>query len=379
MNKGEQKKFLYFQLLDEQNICNQQLEKKRILANIENGRKTVLYGPRNFGKTSLMKNSVIPAFKKKQKNSFVFFADLFEVKNNEQLSVRILKAFERSFAESFPVKGFLEQVKTLVMRARPEISIDPVTSLPSLSVKFPFEDRQPGVDLIFQLIRDISQKVKTLVVIDEFQDIAFVDGAQAVFRNAFESCADIPVVLLGSKKHLLSRIFSQQDSPLAFWGEDIEFKPIDYRDYHAYISERFDQKEIRIDYETAVFLQDLLWRIPEPVNIVASHIYDNNSGINVTKELVQLSLKAVLDNRESRYERHLASLSSAEELVCAAMAKKGSVAMPQGKDFVRCAGLTARSIGKIVSRLMDRGVIEQRDSSYRVADPLLNYYLLIYR
>ncbi|MCK5008469.1 MAG: hypothetical protein KAR73_13850, partial [Spirochaetales bacterium] len=130
------------------------------------------------------------------------------------------------------------------------------------------------------------------------------------------------------------------------WGTDLEFSPIPYDEFHAYIQDRFQQNGLTISYKNAQYLQDL----------------------------VQL-----LENRESRYETYLGQFSATELKVLIALAKEQVVVHPQSKKFLSSTSLSARAIGQIINRLMDRGVLEKIAQGYRLSDPLLSAYLRYYR
>ncbi len=103
--KGIMKHFIFDRLVDRENLCNLIKERDQLLHYIEKKDNVVVYAPRNFGKTSLLKNVVIEDFRKLHKKSFVFFADLLGVKNLNSIIGRLMNSFERSFDESFPVKN----------------------------------------------------------------------------------------------------------------------------------------------------------------------------------------------------------------------------------------------------------------------------------
>ena len=46
---------------------------------------------------------------------------------------------------------------------------------------------------------------------------------------------------------------------------------------------------------------------------------------------------------------------------------------------MRMLALIARTVGQIINRLMDRGVVEKIEPGYRLSDPLLAAYLRYYR
>jgi hypothetical protein len=79
---------------------------------------------------------------------------------------------------------------------------------------------------IFATINKINQDIPSLIIIDEFQDIALIGEAESLFRDAFQQISDIAIIILGSKKHLLKNIFALPKSPLANCGRDLTVNPI---------------------------------------------------------------------------------------------------------------------------------------------------------
>ena len=377
--KGIMKHFIFDRLVDRENLCNLTKEKDQLLRLIEKKSNVVVYAPRNFGKTSLLKNVVIEDFRKLHKKSFVFFADLMGVKNLSSIIGRLMNSFERSFNESFPVKNLFENIKTLLSMLKPEVSIDSITGNPTVSLGISPDKKEYSISYVFHLISEISKKIPVLIVIDEFQDIVGVDEAQALFRSVFQEMAEMPVVLMGSKRHLLGDIFSLPDAPLYSWGIDIEIPPIPYNEYHVYINERFSTKNIHIAYDEAVYLQNLMHRIPEPVNIICQQIMDIYDNLEITEDIINNSLKQILNNRESRYETQIQGFSRSEEKVLTELAKIETIEKPQSKTFIAKTGLTSRTIGKIFNKFMQTGIIEKTETYYRISDPLFRFYLNYYR
>ena len=373
------KKFIFDRLVDAENLCNLKNEKNILMSHIDNRNKVVIYAPRNFGKTSLVKNVIIPNFKKQNKHSFVFFVDFMEVKDQNSIVSRLKNSFEHSFADSFPARNILENIKNSFQNIRPEITIDPITTQPSISLEISEESKNYSIEYIFQLAKEISDKYPALFVLDEFQDIANIPESQGIFRNIFETLGDVPIILMGSKRHILSQIFSKPDAPLALWGQDLEIKQIDYKEYHKYIQERFIQKKIKINFECSKYLQDTLWRIPEPINIICHQLMENYNNKTITEVDVNLAIKSLLENKESKYESYLSTFSITEEKICITLAENGEVEKPQSREFVSKCKVTSRTVGKVFERLMDKGIIEKYDTKYRLSDPLFNFYLNIYR
>ena len=377
--KGIMKHFIFDRLVDRENLCNLTKEKDQLLHFIEKKSNVVVYAPRNFGKTSLLKNVVIEDFRKLHKKSFVFFADLMGVKNLSSIIGRLMNSFERSFNESFPVKNLFENIKTFLFMLKPEVSIDSITGNPAISLGISPDKKEYSISYVFHLISEISKKIPVLIVIDEFQDIVSVDEAQALFRSVFQEMDDMPVILMGSKRHLLGDIFSLPDAPLYSWGIDIEILPIPYNEYHIYINDRFSMKDNNLAYDESVYLQNLMHRIPEPVNIICQQIMDTYDNSEITEDIINNSLKQILNNRESRYETQIQGFSESEEKILTELATIETIEKPQSKVFIAKTGRTSRTIGKVFNKLMQTGIIEKTGTYYRISDPLFMFYLKFYR
>ncbi len=373
------KRFVYDHLVDRENICNLVREQEALKRYVAQGEKVVVYGPRNYGKTSVIKNVVIEDFKKEKRRRFVFFVDLMEVRSMESLVLRLTGAFERSFEESFPIRSLVENTRRFLSLLKPEVSIDTLTGKPSISLGISEKISPQTVVSIFSHIARIALKLPSLVVLDEFQDIARVEDVIGLLRAVFEEMADTPVILMGSKRHILSDIFAKPGAPLAGWGTDLEFYAIPYDDYHAYIVERFQQNALVVSRESTRYLQDSLQRVPEAINRLCQQLMDLHRNKAIDQDDIEFALRKLLDNRESRYESYISTFSAAEEKTLIVLARLGEVKKPQSKSFLAKANLSNRTVAEIFKRLARAGVIEKPGSGYHIADPLFAAYLRNYR
>lgn len=373
------KKFYYDTLLDRADICDLVKERSAIAKAVKKKAKLVVYGPRNFGKTSLVKSVIIPDFMSGKGARFVFFADLMEVKSLDSINSRLSKAFESSFGRSFPAKNFMDGVKKFLGNLRPLVSIDTISGAPSLSITSISNERERSCEEIFRAILNIAKERETLIVLDEFQDIALVDEAQALFRGLFQEIKDIPLIVMGSKRHILADILAKPDAPLAMFGEDVVFGPIPYEEYHAYIMERFRVGGIEISLQDSTYLQDTVQRVPEAVNIVCADIMDNNANKKVERGDIDKAIHNAVERRHGRYEEYISRFSENEEAVVIAIAKKMRVKHPNGQEFLKLVKPTSRMVGIIFEQLYNRSVIDKDSDGYFVSDPLFAYYLRSFR
>jgi uncharacterized protein len=375
------KRFIFDSILDEENICNLEKEKQTILKGVDNGLKLLVYGKRNMGKTSLIKNVIAKSWLRRHSSGFFIYVDLMGVKQISQISERMTIAFSEAYNDCFKMKSVFNNMLKIIKGIKPSIELDE-TGYPKLSFGIVGGERiRPFPDILKQLDLIYASNIPILLVLDEFQDIALIDEAEALFRSGLEHMdSQIPVVISGSKQHLLNRIFARPKAPFFNWGTHVFFEAIDYHDYWKYMHERFEQEGFRISFENSVYLQDKMSRMPEAINRLcfALLFHDIPKG-EVTKEDIRSGLSKVISDRRNEPEIYLSGFTAAEQKVIVNIAKMEPVLHPQGKDFIQSINLTAPGVRKIMMKLENETVVYKEEPGYILADPLLKQHVLRYR
>ncbi|MBL6785370.1 MAG: hypothetical protein ISQ32_03620 [Rickettsiales bacterium] len=372
-------KFIYDRILDRANICNLKEETLRIKNHISNNQNVVLFAPRNYGKTSLVKSIIMPDFEKKHKKSFVLFVDLMGVKDIQSLTTRLKNGLELSMKKSMPIKNIIKSSKSYLKSLRPTINFSIEGNIPRLNINTVIKDEEISIEDIFTIIKNISKDYHSLIILDEFQDIVKVEESEARLRNIFQNI-NIPVIVLGSKKHILADIFVKPHAPLANFGNDVVIKPIKYQEYHIYMNKRFIQNGNKINLKNSKLIQDLMQRVPEAINMLCYEINLKSKNQQISEQIIYDSLIRLLEMRQSRFESLLNNFSKAEETVITAIAKNnGFIESPNSKDFVNKVNLTPRSISLNIAKLLEAGHLEKDRDQYQITDPLLLEYLKRFR
>jgi hypothetical protein len=375
------KRFIFDSILDEENICNLEKEKHKIMKGVDNGLKLLVYGKRNTGKTSLVKNVVAKSWLRRQSSGFFMYVDLMGVKQLSQISERMTIAFSEAYNACFKMKSVFNNMLKIITGIKPSIALDE-NGYPKLSFDLVGGEKiRPFTAILKQLDLIYESNIPLLLVLDEFQDIALIDEAEALFRNGLEHInSRIPVVILGSKQHLLNRIFARPKAPFFNWGTHVYFGAIEYREYWQYMDERFKQEGLRISFENAVYLQDKMSRMPEAINRLCFALLFHNIAKNeIMQEDIDLGLSKVVSDRRNEPEIYLSGFTASEQKVIINIANKEPVPHPQGKDFIRSINLTAPGIRKIMMKLENEAVVYKEDTGYILADPLLKQHILAFR
>src|SRR5262249_39457139 len=93
-----------------------------------------------------------------------------------------------------------------------------------------------------------ERKRRVAIVLDEFQEIVDLDPHYPkLLRAVFQTQPDVSHVYLGSKRHLLDRIFNDENEP--FWrsAKQVELGPIDAERFEPWIRTRLEATDRGID------------------------------------------------------------------------------------------------------------------------------------
>ena len=187
-------------------------EIKRSMLNVIDGcNNAVLYGPRRYGKSSLVAEIIEEL---SGKGVICVYINLMDVASLGDFIAAYSKVVALNTA---PVASMLKHLAGVFKRVRPALGVGE-DGKPELTLSFAAV--KPGVAELREVL-DLPAKLcpkgrRMLVAIDEFQEVAEMGlGAnfERVMRSVIENHSEISYVFLGSKTHLLKRMFSTPSRP----------------------------------------------------------------------------------------------------------------------------------------------------------------------
>ena len=375
--------FVFDRLLQPEDICNHDKEIEEIAKHIKNGECVRLYAPRNYGKTSILKNVVGSRWEQLSKKTRVMvYVDFYSVASMADISKELFLAVNRALSsrKNFVEKGgdWLKLLKKLrpAWKANSEGSIE-------FSLALDDGVDIPDFELILENIGALqnSGRFAFFLIFDEFQEIAHVSKAAAKLRGALQNLpSTLPVAVLGSKYHLFKEVFDTPKAPFFSWGFPISLEAIPYESYYAYMQERFGAIGKTIDFTAACYLQDKLNRIPESINRICEFMRTDQNIKKIDRMLIEDSLANYVDAAATLYHNLYSTLLPNERLFINEVAHQGIVAEITGRDFLLKTRLAKSSIKGVLNKLLDQGVIEQLSSEqrgfrYQLVDPLFSIFI----
>lgn len=345
-----------------------------MLGVIDGGNNIVLYGPRRYGKSSLVGEVML---RLRAKGWVCTEINMMDVASLEDFVSQYARALYR---EVSPALERFAMLPDSFRRISPKIGIDD-DGKPEL--KFEISSRKIGVAAlrdVFELPAKICPAGRTLIVLDEFQEVESLGlGAQfeRTMRSIIQNQADIAYVFLGSKTHMLERMFSSPSRP--FYNSAQKFvlprPPAD--ESRRFVVERFKSVGMTMPDHLAVKVVSLAGNVPYYVQAISSWVYNAVAGgksRTVGAADVEEAFQSLYATETILLENIFVSRPESQRLLMRALAKE-PVARFSEVYRDRHSLPSTSTVNTALKRLVKESVVEMQDGTYVLSDPLLAYHL----
>lgn len=235
--------FTFGDLALDEAFTDREDEVREITADMRNGQNVLVYGPRRYGKSSLVLSAIKEAL---AEGTLVAYVDLMKTPKKERFAAALAKAIFEDIAPRSD--QIAERAAKLFsgLRVRPVAELDMVTG----TMRFSFEAarrRQTDIDDTIEQLLELLQHLagerrrRVVLVLDEFQEIVRLDKDYPnLLRAVFQAQPEVGHVYLGSKRHILDKIFNDRNEP--FWksSKRMEVGLIPKEKFAIFIGERFE-------------------------------------------------------------------------------------------------------------------------------------------
>ncbi|MFH1830578.1 MAG: ATP-binding protein [Pseudomonadota bacterium] len=366
-----EKRFKFDVILNEQDLCDREAEKKRLISLMERGGRVVIYSPRRMGKTSLAM-VCSEKLRSKHTNAFCLYVDLNEAETLAEVAHRFRAHYEYALREQFPIQNAKMLLGALLSR----IKLSLPGGIELALERYTTEKPEHYLMSLMSELDELSAKQRVVLIIDEFQGIANQREAQAILRREFQRLSRAAVVLMGSNQRLLYRMFNDKELPFFGFGEDMELKGIPIKEYLPYMNERFAGSNIHISEDVALFMAEIMNDIPNYINELGAWIVDTMENLELTKEHIGLALEAAAQSKRGRYESALYGYTANQRALLRAIARLKRGVPVTGNEMQEFTGLSATELSRSKTDLEDCPLLSH-DTSNRIfiSDPFLKKFL----
>ena len=373
--------FQFGDLALDEAFTDREEEVEELAADMRNGQNVLVYGPRRYGKTSLVLRASELAL---ADGVLVAYCDLMKTPTKERFAAALAKTIYDDI--SAPSSQMLERAASIFrgLRVRPTMEIDPETG--SLSFSFDASRRKGGGDIddTIEKLLELPQRIaserdrRAVLILDEFQEVVKLDKSfPNLMRAIFQTQPEVGHVYLGSKRHVLDEIFNDKNEP--FWrsAKRIEIGLIPAAKFEPFIKQQFARTDKGITDSALDLLLTASAGHPYATQQLAYSVWSLvPTGHRAHDDDVTAALTNVLRGERNYFSTLWDKATEHQRLLMLALA-----AEPSGlysSDYQARHGLESAShVQRALTTLAKEEIVgRNEDGDYAIIEPFLAAWLL---
>jgi hypothetical protein len=371
--------FTFGDLAFDESFTDREDEVRELAADMRNGQNVLVYAPRRYGKSSLVLRAAQEALREKV---LVGYCDLMRTPTKERLAAALAKTIYADIAS--PVDQALEKAASLFrgLRIVPSMEVDPTDG----SLRFGFaagrrkQDIDETIERLLELPAELAaeRKRRVVLVLDEFQEVIALDRQfPNLMRAVFQAQPEVGHVYLGSKRHVLERIFNDRNEP--FWrsAKRLEIGPIAPAKFAPFLRERFASTGKAIDDDAVGRLLGATGGHPYATQELAYATWEATAGGGTagTAE-VEGALVKVLRSEHNHFAQLWDEAPRSQRLALLAFADEPAAAIYSADYHARHHLPANPTLQTAVKTLLTRELVGRGEGgAYRIVEPFFAEWL----
>jgi hypothetical protein len=360
---GDVNPFVYSHPVAPDEIIDRDAETRELLTAAVGGHYVRLYGPRKYGKTSLLRRVLVEG--ERDEGLIPILVDLYGVLSVADVAIR----FERAYAKQ--LKGKVRaRVEEFLQSTGLGLSLGALGISARLQVE-PRSDPLPALHALLDLPLRLEEGggFRALIVLDEFQDITKVREMDALIRSHIQFQGEVAsFVFAGSEPGLMRELFEDGERPLYGQAVPMRLGRLADADIAEYIIARFRESQRSVGEalnpllaaakghpQRAMLLAHRLWAVVQP---------DGTATLADWTAAHAASLAEL----QPEFDAHWRRLSTnAQKALRAVVTGDGSPFQRRVLEQLDLHKSTARAA---LQALVANATIEQDAENYALVDPL---------
>src|SRR5438034_8867426 len=269
---GDVNPFVYSHPVAPDQIIDRDAETRELLTAAVGGHYVRLYGPRKYGKTSLLRRVLRDA--ERRERMIPILVDLYGVLSVADVAIRFERAYSRQ------LKGKVRaRIEEFLQSTGLGLSLGALGISARLQID-PRSDPLPALHALLDLPLRLEEGggFRALVVLDEFQDITKVRHMDALLRSHIQFQGEVAsFIFAGSEPGLMRELFEVRERPLYGQAVPMRLDRLADDDIARYIVARFRETGRSVGDalnpliataqghpQRAMLLAHRLWAVVEP-------------------------------------------------------------------------------------------------------------------
>ena len=342
---------------------------------VAGGQNVVLYAPRRYGKSSL----ALKVAESWKKDGFIcIYFDLMRVESMDE--------FIRSYANAaIAAEGRTEHGIRAILAAlasvHPKITIGD-DGKPAIEIDFGRKGpTAKSLEEVLSLPETLSSSKRRIIVIfDEFQEVATLSRrlpAERIFRSVIQQQRKTRYLFLGSKTHLMRRMFNDRARPFYNSASTILLPKPPEEESAAFLKARFLSSGMDISDDVVAGIIRASDNIPYYIQAIALQIWllaKRRGAAKPAAADVPAAMDELVEIHRDVYEAIAERLSETSRRLLSSIAQEPTIRFDA--DYRARHSLPGTTtIGSALTKLVNDGLVERDAQGCHIADPLHARYL----
>jgi uncharacterized protein len=350
-------------------FCNREAEKTDLLKAIRNDEKLFVFSERRFGKTSLVRSVIA---KLPHKDTVSAYVDLWPTDDESSFVTALAKAITSSMTTS--VEKLLTTAKELFSSLVPTITLND-EGKPELSFGF---SRNVKIDQAIEEVLETADRIankekkNVVVVFDEFQQILQYENdlVERKLRSVIQNHRKVAYIFLGSRRHLIQKMFMEKNRPLYRAGGHYPLGPISEKDWTPFIRNHFRTTERLISDDLIHSIYTRTQGHPFYTQHLCHAVWELcDRKAKVTPKMLDDATQLLLERENYAYTTLWESLAVNQRKFLKGLASEAGKVQPFSSEFIGQYGLGSGSnVQRAVDSLIEKDVIDRDNGSFLISD-----------
>ena len=359
--------FQYGGVVQGDQFCDRTREVRELRRDIANGLNVLVYAPRRFGKTSLVRTVVA------EQPLLVVFFDLMRVVDKQEFVQAYFHAISNSLERS---ADRVMRVLKDALRFRPQVSVTfDQAGNPLFSLTIAPGEEQQVTDEVLTLPLQIAERrrKRILIVFDEFQEIVRL-GIEGALRSTIQSHgSDVSYLFMGSKKSIMERLFLEKDAPFFKSVKHIPLSPIAPTEWQPFLAHRFSREGKSVSRAAIDAILAITGGFPYYTQQIAYELFELVEDA-ANEDAVARAVDEVIAKEEDFFLLEWDSLAAMQKKALRLVANVGPFSIYSKAALARFT-MTASTLKKAVDGLIAKDVIDRTGEGWYFQDPLFAHYV----
>ncbi len=328
----------------------------------------VLFSKRRMGKSSLLQEFIQNHILKK--DYICIYVDLFEISSK----MDFLRLVTKQTANALPlsIQSGISQLIKIFKNISFGVDIDSSNGSLSFSPKIIASQFDDAIDDYFISLNNYIQTSgkKAIVIFDEFQQIVNIKDKKidAIIRKHIQSHKNISYIFSGSKKHLLTNLFSNIDAPLYQMATFKELQSIEEKSFFNFANSKlkFKIKEVEFNY-----LYTISGKESKLIQEILYHI-DKNNIENITIDSIDEIIDEIIDEKAVSFRIIFDMLSNSKKIALKILSQTSNI---YTQLMLEKYDITKPTLQSAVKKLYDEeNLVDKKNDIYVIDNKLFQLW-----